>query len=335
MNNMVTQSFVEAPACTVVHHSALYQELTRQENFSPPAYLELELPHLAGEMPKCDLDQLVLTVESEEAPLPLRVAAGRVLALRGDPRVTPRSIPAMVNVPGGEAAIGIATSDVSEVVQRYEHLGIVPEWIIKETPKHSVSIDPFQLGKYPVTNQEYLAYLVDNPDGEVPSSWMFGRYPIELSNHPVFTVSEHAADAYCRWLADLTDVRFRLPTEAEWEWAAGASSFEFPWGHHYEADRANVIEEGIFFSTPIGSFPKGRSPFGALDMAGNVEEYTASSYSPYPGGPYVKDDLNPDAGQYRVARGGSFSRFSDLCRVTRRHGRYSSDLYAMGFRLAI
>ncbi|MGN7713699.1 formylglycine-generating enzyme family protein [Agrobacterium radiobacter] len=335
MNNMAIDNVIEAPACAVVHHSALYRELTRQDKFLPPAHHELETAYLAAEMPRWDLDQLVLTVESQEAPLALRLAAGRVLALRGDPRIHPRRIPVMVDVPGGEAAIGIATSDVTEVVRRYEHLGIVPEWIVKETPKHLVPIGSFKLGKYPVTNLEYLAYLADNPDGEVPSSWIFGRYPIELSNHPVFTVSEHAADAYCRWLADLTEVRFRLPTESEWEWAAGASSFEFPWGHHYETDRANVIEEGIFFTTPIGSFPKGSSPCGALDMAGNVEEYTASSYSPYPGGPYVKDDLNPDARQYRVARGGSFSRFSDLCRVTRRHGRYSSDLYAMGFRLAI
>jgi formylglycine-generating enzyme required for sulfatase activity len=69
-------------------------------------------------------------------------------------------------------------------------------------------------------------------------------------------------------------------------------------------------------------------------MAGNVEEYTSSQYAPYPGGDYVVDDLNPSEHPYRVARGGSFSRFADLCRVSRRHGRYHSDLYAMGFRIA-
>jgi formylglycine-generating enzyme required for sulfatase activity len=80
-------------------------------------------------------------------------------------------------------------------------------------------------------------------------------------------------------------------------------------------------------------YPAGRSPFGAADMGGNVEEYVADDYRPYPGGETVEDDLGGRV-PYRVARGGGFTRFADLARCRRRHGWYHRDMYAMGFRLA-
>ena len=68
-------------------------------------------------------------------------------------------------------------------------------------------------------------------------------------------------------------------------------------------------------------------------MAGNVEEYVSNDYQPYSGGRNIADDLAVTQGAYRIARGGSFSRFGDLARCARRHGRYQRDIYAMGFRL--
>ena len=87
-------------------------------------------------------------------------------------------------------------------------------------------------------------------------------------------------------------------------------------------------------TTPVGAFPAGGSPFGVLDQAGNVEEYVADAYRPYPGGPFVEDHLVETHGAYRVCRGGSFARFGDLARTRRRHGAFPSPLYPAGFRLA-
>jgi len=108
----------------------------------------------------------------------------------------------------------------------------------------------------------------------------------------------------------------------------------FPWGEHFEGGLANTVEEGLFRSTPVGIFPGGRTHLGVFDLAGNVEEYTASQYKPYPNGKEVRDDLLVKEGSYHIARGGSFTRFSDLARSTRRHGWYKKDIYGMGFRLA-
>ena len=169
----------------------------------------------------------------------------------------------------------------------------------------------------------------------IPKGWRFGRFPEHEANHPVHTVTAAQADAYCDWLAHATGRAFRLPTEAEWEYAAaGLQGHDFPWGDTWAADHANTAEEGLFCSSPVGAFPKGVSWCGAHDMAGNVEEYMADDYRIYPGGPEISDDLSIQLGSYRVARGGSFTRFRDLARTRRRHGRYASEVYVMGFRLA-
>jgi formylglycine-generating enzyme required for sulfatase activity len=149
-------------------------------------------------------------------------------------------------------------------------------------------------------------------------------------------VSPEDADAYAAWLARTTGRRFRLPHEAEWEFAAaGAAGLEFPWGPNFQADHANTAETGLFQSSPVGVFVQGNSPFGVADMAGNVEEYVSNLYMAYPGGSRVTDHLVEINGAYRVARGGGFARFRDLARTRRRHGANPrSATYAMGFRLA-
>ncbi|MEO5873590.1 MAG: SUMF1/EgtB/PvdO family nonheme iron enzyme, partial [Streptosporangiaceae bacterium] len=116
--------------------------------------------------------------------------------------------------------------------------------------------------------------------------------------------------------------------------ASSGDGREYPWGEDFEPDRANTVDGGPLSTTPVGVYPAGRTPSGLDDMAGNVEEYVADDYLPYPGGPEIEDDLVRELGRYRVARGGSFTRYGDLARCRRRHGRYARDIYAMGFRLA-
>jgi formylglycine-generating enzyme required for sulfatase activity len=258
-----------------------------------------------------------------------------LLALVGDPRICVER-PAMVDILGGDVEIGLPSDEVGTILDRFVGLGIDRSWIEKECPRHQVTLSPYRLARYPVTNAEYRVFLLDTGHSELPSSWHFRRFPQERANHPVYTISAESADGYARWLAQRTGRGFRLPTEAEWEWAAaGPERREFPWGAIFDADLANTAETGLFSSSPVGAFVRGESPFGLADMAGNVEEYVSDVYAAYPGGSFVTDHLVQLQGRYRVARGSSFARFRDLARTRRRHGHNpKSATYAMGFRLA-
>jgi len=283
-----------------------------------------------------DSPQLLLsTLKSGQCTLVERIAAGNLLALGGDPRLNVDQ-PDMIHIPAGATEIGLSSKAVDQVLAQYGGLGLKRAWIEKECPAHTVRLEAFNIARYPVTNFEYRVFLLDTKHAELPSSWTFRRYPLERANHPVYTVSTASAVAYAHWLATRTGRRFRLPSEAEWEWAAaGPQRREFPWGNYYNVELANTAETGLFNTSPVGAFVGGESPFGVSDMAGNVEEYVSDLYAPYPGGSVIHDHLSMQNGSYHVARGGSFARFRDLARTRRRHGHNSkSATYAMGFRLA-
>jgi len=278
---------------------------------------------------------LAATVESREASVNLRLSAGILLGVLGDPRI--RNLdPEMITIPGGTVPIGLPLESVDLITARYRERGVKREWIEKEAPRHTVLLPAYRIAKYMVTNAEFAAFLNETGYDEVPTSWTFGRFNPATSNHPVHTVSEAAAVAYAAWLSRSTGRRFRLPREAEWEYAAaGPEGRSFPWGEFAE-DCANTLESGLLMPTPVGCIPKGASCFGALDMAGNVEEWTADLYAPYAGGRAVADDLANSAskGSYQVCRGGAFTRFQDLARCQRRHGPVGVALYPISFRLA-
>jgi len=278
-------------------------------------------------------NDLCRLVESTHHDKKRRYAAGILLSLRGDPRIN-TLFPSMVAISGGKVLLGLNPDKVDDIVEQYQSYGVLREWILKECPQYEVDISPFKMGKYCVTNQEYRDFLRDTAHSSLPTSWIFGSFPTYHANHPVHTVSPEDAELYCKWLSQKTGRSFRLPTEQEWEYAAGGDKdFEFPWGEAYKPDHANTIEEGILSTTPIGMYPLGLSPFGVMDMAGNVEEYTSSDYRAYADGETIADDLLISEGSYRIARGGSFTRFRDLARTKRRHGWYKKDIYIMGFRL--
>jgi formylglycine-generating enzyme required for sulfatase activity len=278
--------------------------------------------------------RLANLVEDASLPLEHRLAAGTALALGGDPRIR-WDAPDMLRVPAGRALIGTPDSEVDALHADSAQFGVQRSWVEKECPRHTLSVTPFNIAKYPVTNEEFAVFLKDTGHTEIPSNWNYGRFDPAAANHPVYTVTSHSADAYANWLSRRTGRRFRLPTEQEWEYAAaGPEGLRHPWGDTWSAHAANTLETGLLMTSPVGAFVEGRSWCGALDMAGNVEEYTSSTYSPYPGGELVHDDLYLRLGAYRIARGGAFNRFRDLARCQRRHGPYPRSLYAMGFRLA-
>ena len=145
--------------------------------------------------------------------------------------------------------------------------------------------------------------------------------------HPVVYVSSLDAIKFCQWLTTRERKKYRLPTEAEWEYAArGTDGRKYPWGNHAGrgdlanfADRNTVfawsdreIDDGYPESSPVGAFPQGISPFGMEDMAGNVWEWCLDYFEPYRGAPKVNPRGAP-SGMKRVYRGGSWkSRFNSL-----------------------
>lgn len=244
----------------------------------------------------------------------------------------------MIDVPGGDAIIGTDLAEVKSIAARWAAVGVQYDWILKETPRHTVPLAPYRIGKYPVTCGEYAEFCKFAGHASIPATWnALGHFHPADANTPVCGVSWESAQAYCRWLSGETGRNFLLPSEAQWEFAAaGPERLEFPWGETFESGRANTAESQLHSVSPVDLFPSGASWVGAMDMAGNVEEWTSSRIGEgYPGGVDVEDDLRKILGPaYPICRGGSFTRFADLARCRRRHGPFPSALYPIGFRLA-
>jgi formylglycine-generating enzyme required for sulfatase activity len=142
------------------------------------------------------------------------------------------------------------------------------------------------------------------------------------------------AVAYCEWFIETQGSSVRLLTEIEWERAArGDDAREYPWGDRFDPARANTMEAGVGGTTPVGSYPAGASPFGLLDAAGNLDEWTLTPYAPYPGAPEGVPRAEPCAISPMVTRGGGFNHTRDAARCARRHGLYRPG--PVGFRLAL
>ncbi len=138
----------------------------------------------------------------------------------------------------------------------------------------------------------------------------------DKADHPVVSVSWHDAQAFCKWAGVL------LPTEAQWEKAArGPNGRLWPWGNDKPTKDHCNFDMNVKDTTPIGSFPKGASPYGCLDMAGNVWEWTSSHYKPYPyDGGDGREDLSAPDSVPRVLRGGSFASHVGDVRCAGRDG---------------
>jgi serine/threonine protein kinase/formylglycine-generating enzyme required for sulfatase activity len=222
---------------------------------------------------------------------------------------TPPASPGMVYVPAGEFTMG---SD--------EHSD--------EQPVHTVYLDAFYIDKTEVTNAQYRE-CVEAGACDTPSKTT-NYDDADYAQHPVVYVSWDDADAYCRWAGK------RLPTEAEWEKAArGTDGRTYPWGEGIDCDHAQYSECGGR-TVSVGSKPKGASPYGALDMAGNVWEWVSDWYGEdyYSQSP-ARNPPGPDSGKLRVLRGGSWYGEPDNVRCANRYG-YTPDgtNLNVGFRCA-
>ena len=167
-----------------------------------------------------------------------------------------------------------------------------------EGPMHTIYTDKFYIDKFEITNAQYMKFAVET-GRNLPDHLRNGVIPPGKQDHPVVYVNWHDARDYCHWAGK------RLPSEEEWEKAArGTDGRNFPWGNEFDAKKANTPQLGLRSTTPVGSFPEGKSPYGVYDMSGNVWEWTDSWYKAYPGN---KKPAKENYGEkYRVVRGGSW-----------------------------
>lgn len=185
-----------------------------------------------------------------------------------------------------------------------------------ERPETEMNVPAFYIDKYEVTNAEFREVF---PDHEFPDGW---------DNYPVAGVTWTQAVDYAQKIGK------RLPREMEWEKAArGAKGFEYPWGNGFDSTLCNAAEAKANGPAERGTYIEGLSPYGCVDMAGNVYEWTQDWYQAYEGNTVVTRDY----GQiFRVLRGGSFDSEQFDVRASKRHyDKVSSARKDYGFRCAL
>jgi len=208
-----------------------------------------------------------------------------------------------------------------------------------EQPLTPVSLSSFYIARHPVTNAQFEQF-----DPRHKAKRMEGSG----ADHPVVSVTSFEAVKFCEWLGEKDGRKYRLPTEAEWEYAArGIDGRKYPWGNHNgRSDLANFadattsfawrdlrINDGYPITSPVGAFPNGASYFAIEDMAGNVWEWTLDFYQPLPGS-LKQDPRTPLSGAKRVYRGGSWkSRFTNLRATSRASNAPNYSCNDLGFRI--
>ncbi|MHB2017005.1 MAG: formylglycine-generating enzyme family protein [Candidatus Xenobia bacterium] len=233
----------------------------------------------------------------------------------------------MIVIPAGEFLMGSSESQVDEALTlaRERHPGAVKGWFMDESPMHVRHLEAYAIDKYPVTNAQFAAF-VKATGYEAQGDWR-SQFTPGKENHPVVLVTWYDASAYAKWAGK------RLPTEAEWEKAArGTDGRRYPWGNKWDPTRLNCQESGFKTTTPVGQFSEGASPYGVMDMLGNVWEWTSDNYQAYPESDFWTDKFGT---RYKVFRGGSWNNYHFNNRCANRHREVSHcSRTSHGFRCA-
>ncbi|MCI0518808.1 MAG: SUMF1/EgtB/PvdO family nonheme iron enzyme, partial [Chloroflexi bacterium] len=239
-----------------LHRAGVRQVLTMH----PPEEAELSFRGLNPE----ELGLYFSLTRRAEAPLPPPAQAARRFFE-----------PEMARVPAGPFLMGSTQEQIVRLVKE----GMNENRASREAPQHTLELPEYWIGKYPVTNLEYQAFIKDGPHPP-PRGWDGASYPADEGDHPVVNVSWRDSVAYCAWLSAQTGKRYTLPSEAEWEKAArGADGRVYPWGDDFDKTRCNTREGGHGDTSPVGRYsPRGDSPYGCADMSGNVWEWTRSLF---------------------------------------------------------
>jgi len=214
-----------------------------------------------------------------------------------------------------------------------------------EFPQNSVDLPDFYISLFPITNGQFEVFFrkyaegnfcVSSPKHWVRGGWPDASIPTGLVNHPVVNVFPEDAVTFSAWLRKETGKLFRLPTEAEWEKAArGTDGRIYPWGNDWDSSKLNCKESRIGITTPVGTFPEGKSPYGIFDMCGNVWEMCNSQMKSYP---YDSHDGREDITSSKecIFRGGSFDFDKKNARCSYRETGYQAFCVdSGGFRVVI
>lgn len=271
----------------------------------------------------------------------LAVVSGAAFAAApGEDAVPPTvDIPAGPFISGSDRAEREAAYRLDESAYRH---GRTREWkwYEIEPSRRTAETAAYAITATPITNDQYAAFTAATghsvPDVDAKTwagyglvhpfertrrhAWSGGKVPAGRGGHPVVLVSHGDATAYAAWLSARTAKRWRLPTEVEWEKAArGADGRRFPWGEAFDAGRLNSHDRGPFDTVAVGSHPRGKSPYGLLDGAGQVFEWTATKAAP---------------GRYFVKGGSWDDKGCGICRPAARHARPEALKHILiGFRL--
>jgi formylglycine-generating enzyme required for sulfatase activity len=254
------------------------------------------------------------------------------------------AIPAVVEIPAGPFLAG---SDAAERElgyrldeRAYGHSATREQrWYDAERARGPTETGAYAITVTPITNRQYAAFVAATgypaPDVDRATWRSYGLiHPYERTrrfawakgppagreDHPVVLVSVADAQAYAAWLSQRTGRAWRLPTELEWEKAArGIDGRPFPWGNEFDPARLNSHDAGPFDTVPVGRYPAGASPFGVLDAAGQVYEWTATAAGP----------------GHAIVKGGSWDdKGCGVCRPAARHARPVTLKHILiGFRL--
>jgi formylglycine-generating enzyme required for sulfatase activity len=241
--------------------------------------------------------------------------------------------PEMILIPAGEFLMG---SDPQQDAAAFAN----------EQPQHSLYLPEYYLAKTPVTNAQYQVF-VTSTGCAAPQGWRDGAPPLGAEDHPVVNVSWYEARDYCQWLSQVTRRRYGLPSEAEWEKAArGSDGRIYPWGMRWDATRCNSAEGSPGRTTSVHAYPQGASPYGVLDMAGNIGDWTRSLWGishvqrdyRYPYRPTDgRENLDAGGEVARVLRGGAFDYYLPIAVRCAFRFRYLPNfrLYDIGFRVGV
>ncbi|MDD5392320.1 MAG: SUMF1/EgtB/PvdO family nonheme iron enzyme [Thiothrix sp.] len=336
------------------------------------AAMEMELPDNLGKRTHEELyrflqTELVLLLPNSDLAVVECAEAGRLLGELGDPRPgvgvirdgESKGLPDIdwVRIPSGRLRMGFEADENQ-----------LENWDKHAKPAHDVALPVFLMSRFPVTNAQFACFVGAGgyqdelywKTSDAGFKWWKQRevrFPVYWDqrkwsnpNHPVVGVCWYEALAFCEWLnrmGNLHGQRVRLPTEAEWEYAArGADGWRYAWGNEADPRLGNYDDTGLGQTSAVGLFPAGKA-FGLQDMTGNVWEWTTSqwgkdwqnpefTYDKWDEEAEKRDNLNSDGDVLRIIRGGSWVSSSGFVRCAVRYWNHplsrSGDL---GFRVVL
>ena len=272
----------------------------------------------AANTPAKPLDSLRRADWSRElVQIPEKIKAAAISALvpaLDDPKIAPPQPaqknprtarqpfePDMILIPAGELLMG-SDPQKDQYAQN------------DEQPQGILYLPAYYLAKTPVTNGQYRAFVTATgyrSGGPLRSH----RLPEDKEDQPVVEIPWYRAEAYCQWLSEVTGRAYSLPSEAEWEKGArGTDGRIYPWGDEWDPKRCNSRQGGSLDTTSVKAYPDGASPYGILDLAGNISEWTRIIWGQYPS---IAQD-----GRERLESLNSFSRVTVLGPPVRRGGSF-------------